>query len=101
MMKTYLDVIEETVAYYSEDVSRRSVTVGGGCLYNSENGNQCAFQRCCYPIREDLEDRSAKDVIQVFGYDILKPEYQHLTDSEFWIVLQHLHDMIITGTVTA
>lgn len=92
-MKTYLDVIEEIVAFYSENVNRRSFGNNGYCAYNGTDGKQCAFARCCETIPDDFEGKSSSQVIDIIGIDILKPEYRHLTDENFWDDLQQLHDL--------
>lgn len=41
-MKTKLEIIEETVQYYSEDVTRRASDSSGVCEYYTFDGRMCA-----------------------------------------------------------
>jgi hypothetical protein len=89
---TYLDVLNDTISYYSEDTSRRSISgSGNNCLYNGPNGKQCAFARCAKQISTKHEGKSAAHIIRILP-NILKDEYAHLTDKDFWQNLQNLHD---------
>lgn len=96
-----LDIIEETVAYYSSDVSRRSINISQwedgservDCVYHGDNGQRCAFSRCC---KEEIdlstyEGTSAINVLERLGNDVLKEDYQ-ISDMSFWRDLQMLHD---------
>lgn len=81
-----VEIIDETVAYYSEDVSRRSVRYGQ-CLYKGPYGKRCAYARMCTDDSRFIEDRRA-------GWQelaILKPEYYGYED-HFYEDLQGLHD---------
>ncbi len=95
-MKTYVDVINETVDYYSEDpVERRSVDeTDSSCKYNGPGGRQCAFARCANPIDEKYE---GDDVSMIFHFEpnILKDEYKHLENPDFWLDIQTLHDCLV------
>lgn len=114
---TYSDLLKETVEYYSEDPEGRRGMNGGMCSYKTEDGKMCAVGRCIihpelfqeagagdfdnllqYIPDYDFEDLAEKD-IENLGDDhegniskILKPEYKHLTDLQFWSTLQSLHD---------
>ena len=91
-MKTKLEIINETVAYYSEDVSRRSLDVNH-CLYLNDKGNTCAFSRCCIDPSSlsPHEGEPAHQVLSAIGYDCLKPAYR-IEDPAFWTQIQCLHD---------
>lgn len=90
-MKSKLEIIDETVAYYSEDTSRRA-TVGPRCLYQTLDGRKCAVGRymisppttCCGTVG-GLE--------REYGpiNDLLKDEYRGHS-IYFWRDLQRLHD---------
>lgn len=89
-----VDVINDTVAFYSEDTSRRSF-VGEGfhqrCKYNGPDGKKCAFARFVDgTVDESLEGKSAGDVIE--NGIKLKPEVAHIEDIPFWNGIQGLHD---------
>jgi hypothetical protein len=91
-MKTKHQIIDETVAYYSEDTKRRAVT-GQSCHYfQKETGNMCAVGRCANdPQKLDgscyFKTLSAK----LSDEEIFKPEYRGHS-VEFWSDLQFLHD---------
>lgn len=96
MAKTKLEIIDETVAFYGEDTSRRSTTPKKGCkYYNEENGNMCAVGRC---LTEDglsrIHEKEGYGIIY-FGIDGIsnwfKDEYKDHSIS-FWDDLQVLHD---------
>lgn len=91
-MKTYLDVLNETVEFYSKDTNRRSISVDNKCLYNGPEGRKCAFSRCCLNANFH-EGVNAGFNLESLGFDILKPEYSHLLNSTFWNDLQSLHDL--------
>jgi hypothetical protein len=88
-MKTKLEIINETVAYYSEDPKRRA-NVAGFCHYLTDDGRMCAVGRCLsdegLKIAKDYRGRINSKLIA-----LLKEEY-HIDNSEFWINLQNLHD---------
>jgi len=42
---TPLELINETAKYYSEDPSRRGITIGGHCKYRTAKGQMCAIGR--------------------------------------------------------
>lgn len=88
-MKTKLEIIEETVNYYSEDTSRRAFN-GSGCEYLMEDGRNCAVGRC---FTEDGLSNFG-NCRTCFDYDMipyLKEEYR-IDDYDFWCDLQELHD---------
>lgn len=112
-MKTYLDVIKETVEFYGTDPKgRRSINPARtsdrprwspstpGCLYVGVDGKRCAFARCTAPVQEArLSKHEGKDAkttlsgsLDDAGPIVLAPEYAHLTNGEFWNELQSLHD---------
>lgn len=95
-MKTKIEIIKETVEYYSADVSRRSIFVTElglyKCMYNSPDGKQCAFARCAEPIDSKYESYSSDKLLLEAGIKILKPEYRHIVNKSFWHALQRLHD---------
>lgn len=101
-MKTKLEIIEETVAYYSEDVNRRASTEFG-CYYHTEDGRNCAVARCLVNAQE-VEDyvvtncdglASARTLHERLGEEkfqnLFKEDYKN-HDYKFWQDLQVLHD---------
>jgi hypothetical protein len=92
-MKTKLEIIDETVKYYSTDTSRRGIQktkIGtNSCTYLTEDGKMCAVGRCMIKPTIDLE--GAADDVLADSFHLLKPEYR-IEDLNFWIDLQRLHD---------
>lgn len=82
---TKLEIIEETIKYYSEDTSRRGLSPGtlDTCQYLTSNGKRCAVGRCC----KDLVNFKVLDV----ALSNLKDEYVGHS-KRFWGDLQVLHD---------
>lgn len=102
-MKTKLEIIEETVRYYSEDPSRQSKNhSNGACYYLSPDGKKCAFGRCCIdpkvtwsgPVYH-IFDRETRQ--EIHYEDALMPEYRG-HGYVFWKELQNLHDLMLDGT---
>lgn len=102
--KTKIQIIEETLTYYSEDpVGRRSVeSEGSRCVYYGPDGKRCAYSRCWkegISVEEVVNRYEWKDVESLIYSeevenvdDLLKEEYQGY-DTEFWGDLQKLHGM--------
>ena len=95
---TALEIIEETVAYYSEDTTRRAVTSDGSCLYTTASGNHCALGRC---LQEEFQTTKFKYNGECGSYvlddkmgleNILRDEYKG-HDKRLWSDLQELHDV--------
>jgi hypothetical protein len=93
---TKLQIIDETVEYYSADVSRRSIGEDG-CMYKSPNGNMCAVGRCIEEsklqsiITTKSNGSGAYTLFNVYGTDILKEKYRG-HEVSFWDDLQGFHD---------
>lgn len=105
--KTRLEILEETVAYYTEDVSRRSRDARGLCRYETVDGKHCAVGRCMIPgsmLDVSVQTRArykAKYSMLTAGSSVsfitnlqavLRPEYRG-HGSPFWRCLQRLHDL--------
>lgn len=103
-MKTKTKIINETVAYYSEDTSRRAVALGA-CFYYGNGGRMCAVGRCL------IDPKAIQKLIKEKGYgdtDIvtlasvtdfqssLKEEYRG-HDVNFWESLQIFMTKIVIG----
>lgn len=99
---TKIEIIDDTVAYYSADVTRRSKQLVNNkvqCTYKGPEGRECAFQRV---VEDDL---SEYDCSTTFGYgesaasiivkkeDLKFKEGYEGHDKNFWGAIQHLHDM--------
>lgn len=83
---TTLEIINETVEYYSKDTKRRAP-----CLYFQEStGNMCAVGRCANNPKE-LNPFRFFSQLGLSDEEIFKPEYRGHS-VEFWSDLQKLHD---------
>ena len=94
MSKSKIEIINETVEFYGADLGRRSVTSDGrSCMYNSPNGNHCAFARCVSnpSVLMGYEGKSifglSENNVELF----LKDEYKG-HNIGFWFDIQGLHD---------
>lgn len=92
---TKLEIIEDTIKYYSEDVSRRSITINNRCVYKGPDCKECAFQRV---VVDDLSIydgeyilSSAKSIIEGNPAIVFKPGYEG-HEAGFWNSIQALHD---------
>lgn len=89
---TVKQIVQDTLAFYTSNP--RSMNDNNEfCLYNGENGTQCAFRRYVQDNSAHLleEFHSAYTFLRE-NTDILKPEVQWITDGMFWNKLQALHD---------
>ena len=101
-MKTKLEIIEETAAFYN--LGNRSVELSDSgfenCAYIGRDNKRCAFSRCCLDSPEVLsflkehEGDTADEVLEAAGdkgLEILKEDYRGHED-DFWNELQVFHD---------
>lgn len=90
---TPIEIIDETVKYYSEDLNRRAYVPGNGCQYLTEDGRMCAVGRCLENVEEVAKyfnlGHTVDDIHE--SYLDFKPQYQGLNKT-FWNDLQSLHD---------
>ena len=92
MQKTKLEIIDETVEYYSN--YKRGIASDGSCSYLTKDGNMCAVGRCL--INPTISMGGTAGLFKVNSKvveleDYLKPEYKgHKTI--FWQDLQWFHD---------
>lgn len=88
-----LDFLNETIAYYSEDTSRRAIDSLGYCIYYDRNtGNKCAIGRYInYKdyLSNDLDVGHTVDEYYVFA---LLPEEIKRLGKDFLKQVQILHD---------
>lgn len=84
-------ILDDTVQYYSEDISRRGYELGDGCFYRLGD-KKCAIGRFIpdekYSI--EMEDEGATTIKSRFP-DCLPPEIEELP-SKFLETLQFFHD---------
>ena len=98
-MKTkqdYLNLLNETVSYYTTEKNERSIK-DGGCFYYKD-GNMCAVGRCLIKpqnkdrlLDENGQDSGINDLLAMFSQRVFKKEYRGFK-TEFWEQLQELHD---------
>lgn len=98
MKKTAIEIIDETVAYYSEDTKRRAKIInptglGCGCQYYTAQGQMCAVGRCLEEPEAFKGNGSSVDELDADWEleTILKEEYRG-HDVKLWDKLQSLHD---------
>ena len=89
---TKLQIIEQTVLFYL--LNPRS-TDGGSCLYLNNDGNKCAFSRCCTDKGVETLHKifEGKSLSRVGGNvdRFLSDDYKG-HDRTFWADVQMLHD---------
>lgn len=99
VQKTMLEILDETVAYYSEDLSRRGINSEGLCVYEAE-GRYCAVGRCLIDpkkFQEAIKNAGSATAIiylkekNLFNDSMFKEEYRG-HPIKFWRNLQTLHD---------
>jgi hypothetical protein len=118
MKKTYKDVIEETVQYYSENergIYGLTYNKESTCVYKNADGAMCAVGRCLTDeylekgknINGDVFDLFEKSGLARYSQEhdfmvvdnekdivlMMKEEYSELNDINFWLALQHFHDL--------
>lgn len=95
---TKLEIINETAAFYMEDVGRRA-SANGNCMYNYKEpravDKRCAVGRCM--TEEAIAEHgsfsgSVINLEMAHGLEhLLKSEYRG-HDNSFWLDLQAFHD---------
>lgn len=89
-MKSKLEIIEETVNYYSKDTSRRATTKDWFCDYLTEDGRTCAIGRVLIEPKSYNGDVYSLNISKDLE-TIIKEEYRG-HNIGFWADLQRLHD---------
>jgi len=91
LQQRQLDFLEDTVKYYSEDTSRRAVTISGSCFYRTDDGRKCAIGR---HIPDELYDVSIenKGICSIIGFECISDELKEL-NLLFLMDVQELHDI--------
>ena len=87
-----LEIIDDTVAYYSTHPRSLGIDDNGDvrCRYKGNNGTECAFQRCVETDLSEFEGRSASYIIP--NDQISFKEGYNIEDVGFWQDIQYLHD---------
>ena len=94
---TFAELVDETVAYYSNNPRSvvKSNPIGTpACKYAGPSGERCAAARLCDESATDLEAMDSQDQpawLDVHHMATLKPEYAHFTTEQI-MDLQSLHD---------
>jgi hypothetical protein len=98
-MKTKLEIIKETVNYYTTEQNSRAMD-GLDCVYNATDGSHCAVGRCftdsykskgidfAFNLSTEVSDLDAKEG----GLDSFLAEEYKGHNTGFWNGLQLLHD---------
>jgi len=60
--QTRQELLDNTIAFYGQDTSRRAIGGGGICKYNTEDGKRCAIGREC---KKGLLDNYNDDSLSV------------------------------------
>lgn len=96
-------IIQNTVKYYSEDISRRSLGKIG-CLYKGPDNKECAFQRA---VIDDLSEydkimeetgfsatprKLCKIVTFKTEFNLTEKDLKKEKIPKFWQDIQNLHD---------
>jgi hypothetical protein len=90
LQQKQLDFLEDTVKYYSEDTSRRAVTISGCYYYRTDDGRKCAIGRF---IPDDLYNEKIEEhgIDEIFKYECIPNELKEL-GVKFLYDIQYLHD---------
>lgn len=98
---TPLEILEETVAFYSEDIRRRAIYTGG-CKYRTPDGRKCAVGRCLENYDRRWENTTVEDIMTgkydretaqfKKEYDLIEQGYNERDVLLFWGKIQTLHD---------
>ena len=87
-----LNILNETIEYYSSDVTRRAVDPQSGhCEYLTKDGRMCAVGRMMKKGRWQGCDESIYGTLGDYGKDCLKARFRDLP-ADFLSDLQGLHD---------
>ena len=94
-----INILDETIAFYGEDTSRRAMNNYGSCMYKTEDGKQCALGRKMLPDINftSIEGQSASSLnTRMINEDknlddLLQEDCRDLPVG-FWQRLQEIHD---------
>jgi hypothetical protein len=94
-----LELLEDTVKYYSSDTNRRCITKNGGCYYSPEKANMVGFSDGCAigrllsaKLRIELDSGKGNSAVDYCGVFDKLPEEIRLLGMGFLSDLQKLHD---------
>lgn len=89
-----LEILEDTIKYYSEDITRRAV-INDNCQYITKDGKKCAIGRLIPNDKIELVRDETGTVYSLIGklkYKGVLPEDILYLGMEFLRDLQSLHD---------
>jgi hypothetical protein len=87
-----VEIINETVEFYSADTNRRSTDDSGYCFYAGEKGKKCAYSRCCKEGVYKLEyENNTVHNLPIAADELVEKRYKGHSNV-FWAQLQSLHD---------
>lgn len=89
---TAIEIIDETVEYYSANINRRSVDFRGVCVYRSTEGNHCAVGRCMTKSSLHKYGESTMTPYDFKALDALLYKRYQGQPIELWDDLQSIHD---------
>lgn len=101
LKKSMLEILTETVAFYSGNPMKLRSLSYTGCAYNGENDTHCAVGRCLLPKYQEQGNEmegnnnsllTLKERKNVKSHDELLQEEYRGHDFNFWVKLQDLHD---------
>jgi len=92
---TAVEIINETVEFYSADVTRRSVE-NGYCAYAGTKGRKCAYARCWRDgvWKPEYEGKAVTNGLLPLPDELVEERYKGHSNG-FWDELQNLHDLSI------
>ena len=90
---TKVEIINETVAFYSADTTRRSKNKDGFCVYAGPDGRKCAYSRCWKEgvYNTEYEDKGPNNADIPEPDNLLQEKYKGHS-AQFWLSIQRLHD---------
>lgn len=102
---TKREIIEETARFYSEDTGRRAFNDRDACLYQADDGRQCAVGRCLLPEEAEkllgwegavhslaMRLKENKGENGEYSLDPILEEKYRGHELDFWAELQAFHD---------
>jgi len=89
---TALEIIEETIEFYSADITRRSIK-DNKCAYAGDRGTKCAYSRCWKEgvWKEEYEGSNPFNNKMPRPDELVEERYKGHS-AAFWFDLQRLHD---------
>lgn len=91
--------IIEQIAPYFKDPSTCGYN-GEICVYKTKDGRQCVFGKNLVQYNPIYEEVTAYELLNQFGFEILKSEVREILDITEWLKLQEVHDHIGCGRIS-